>query len=151
MRLPSWKPTALIITVRSGWMINAWRPTPACSAGSRSSCRRSEPSGAHELAIRVWGRGAAQASESALASGHPLAARQGQSGHRILPQPDGDSQGAIFVWLGFAPRLLSTGIWDDIRLVVTHAAYIEDLWVLAGPMAEVLGGGERRRRDAGTF
>ena len=38
-----------------------------------------------------------------------------------------------FGW-DFAPRLLSTGIWDDIRLVVTRGAYIEDLWVQAEPM-----------------
>ena len=47
-----------------------------------------------------------------------------------------------FGW-DFAPRLLSTGIWDDIRLVVTRGAYIEDLWVQAEPVGESGGKGSR--------
>ena len=40
-----------------------------------------------------------------------------------------------FGW-DFAPRLLSAGIWDDIRLISTRGAYIEDLWVRADPLKE---------------
>ena len=50
-----------------------------------------------------------------------------------------------FGW-DFAPRLLSTGIWDDIRLVVARGAYIEDLWVQAEPVA---GAGEQGRKGDG--
>ena len=49
-----------------------------------------------------------------------------------------------FGW-DFAPRLLSTGIWDDIRLVVTRGAYIEDLWVQAEP---VIGSGGEEEKGA---
>ena len=40
-----------------------------------------------------------------------------------------------FGW-DFSPRLLSTGIWDGLRLVVARGAYIEDLWVRAEPLSE---------------
>ena len=50
-----------------------------------------------------------------------------------------------FGW-DFAPRLLSTGIWDDIRLVVTRGAYIEDLWVQAEPVIGSRGEEEKGSR-----
>ena len=56
---------------------------------------------ARELAIRVWGGGALpKLPNPPLASGHPLAGQQGQSGHRVFPRPDGDAQGAVLVRLG---------------------------------------------------
>jgi beta-mannosidase len=36
----------------------------------------------------------------------------------------------------FSPRVLSCGIWDDIRLVSCRGAYIQDMWVSAAPLEE---------------
>jgi beta-mannosidase len=100
-----------------------------------------------ELAIRVWGQGAL------LKLPNPSRRRVGWLVSKISPGteyfPDRMATPKAqfsFGW-DFAPRLLSTGIWDDIRLVLTRGAYIEDLWVQAEP---VLGrGGAEERRCGG--
>ena len=109
--------------------------------------------GAHELAIRVWGGGALprlpnppwrRAARWLVGKLNP--------GTEYFPARMATPKAQFSFGWDFAPRLLSTGIWDDIRLVVTRGAYIEDLWVQAEPLAEAhRGGGEgekRRRRRA---
>ena len=92
-------------------------------------------SGAHELAIRIWGQGALpklpnppwrQAIRWLLGKVSP--------GTEYFPDRMATLKAQFSFGWDFAPRLLSTGIWDDIRLVVTRGAYIEDLWVQAEPM-----------------
>ena len=38
-----------------------------------------------------------------------------------------------FGW-DFSPRLLTTGIWDDLRLVTARSVYAEDLWAYGEPL-----------------
>ena len=83
--------------------------------------------------------------------GPALAGRQGQTRHGVFPGPHGDPQGAVWFGWDFAPRLLSTGIWDDMRLVVARGAYIEDMWVQAEPLTEEQGSGiGEEETDAGA-
>ena len=41
-----------------------------------------------------------------------------------------------FGW-DFAPRLLSTGIWDDVRLITARGVYIEDMWTYGEPLTAI--------------
>ncbi len=91
--------------------------------------------GAHELAIRVWGAGALPRNSRArrwlgraLDTLHP--GLPNLSDRMLVPKAQ-----FSFGW-DFAPRLLSTGIWDDLRLVRMRGAYIEDLWAYGVPQAE---------------
>ncbi|HEX9116838.1 MAG TPA: glycoside hydrolase family 2 TIM barrel-domain containing protein [Anaerolineae bacterium] len=91
--------------------------------------------GPYELAIRVWGGGA-------LLKNSGARRLVGGVLDRLRPSMDHFSERMAvtkaqfsFGW-DFAPRLLSAGIWDGIRLVSTRGAYIEDLWAYAEPLAE---------------
>jgi beta-mannosidase len=105
-----------------------------------------------ELAIRVWGGGALpklpnppwrQAIRWLVSKVSP--------GTEYFPDRMATPKAQFSFGWDFAPRLLSTGIWDDIRLIITRGAYIEDLWVQAEPMLGRGGGGaERRGRGDGA-
>jgi beta-mannosidase len=95
-----------------------------------------------ELAIRVWGQGALPKLPN------PPWRRVARwlvgkisPGTEYFPDRMATPKAQFLFGWDFAPRLLSTGIWDDIRLVVTRGAYIEDLWVQAGPLTEEQGSG----------
>ena len=101
-RSPSWKPTAS--TTYSAIWLDGQRLATHAGMFSRQSIVLAAwintPGAARAGDPRLGRRRAAQAAESALASGHPLAGRQGQPGHRVLPRPDGDAQGAVLLRLG---------------------------------------------------
>ena len=104
--------------------------------------------GEHCLAIRVWGGGALPRlpNPSWRRAARWLVGKV-SPGTEYFPDRMATPKAQFSFGWDFAPRLLSTGIWDDIRLVVTRGAYIEDLWVQAEPVVES-GGGERRRGGA---
>ena len=138
-------------------MINAWQPTPACSAGSPIVLSPTlNASGAHELAIRVWGQGALpKVPNPPWRRAFRWLLGKVSPGTEYFPDRMATPKAQFSFGWDFAPRLLSTGIWDDIRLVVTRGAYIEDLWVQAGPLGrggdEERSGGASRGDDAGAF
>ncbi len=104
--------------------------------------------GPHELAIRIWGagalpRGANRPWRRAIRwlLGKVSPAAEYFPDRLLTPKAQ-----FSFGW-DFAPQVLSTGIWDEIRLVVARGAYVEDLWVEAEP---VVGEGEQRGGGAGA-
>ena len=105
---------------------------------------------ARELAIRVWGGGALpklpnppwrRAIRRLVGKVSP--------GTEYFPDRMATPKAQFSFGWDFAPRLLSTGIWDDIRLVVARGAYIEDLWVQAEPVLRREDPGRRRSEGAG--
>jgi beta-mannosidase len=91
--------------------------------------------GRHELAVRIWGGGALPRNTrsrrwlgGALTRLHPGVPYFSE--RMAVPKAQ-----FSFGW-DFAPRLLSAGIWDDLRLVFTRGAYIEDLWAYGKPLSE---------------
>lgn len=103
--------------------------------------------GEHCLAIRVWGGGVLPRlpNPSWRRAARWLVGKV-SPGTEYFPDRMATPKAQFSFGWDFAPRLLSTGIWDDIRLVVTRGAYIEDLWVQAEPVVERGGDEERRRR-----
>ena len=111
---------------------------PACSAGSPSSCRLG--SNAPGAATRSW-RSASGVGGALPKLPNPPWRRairwlvgKVSPGTEYFPDRMATPKAQFSFGWDFAPRLLSTGIWDDIRLVITRGAYIEDLWVQAEPV-----------------
>lgn len=98
---------------------------------------RLNAAGSHELAIRVWGGGALPRLPN------PPSRRMVRSllgGLGLAPEYFPDRMATpkaqfSFGW-DFSPRVLSAGIWDDIRLVRCRGAYLEDAWARAEPLSE---------------
>lgn len=92
-------------------------------------------SGPHELAIRVWGGSALprQPSPPWRKAARWLIDKMAP-GTEYFPDRMMTPKAQFSFGWDFAPRLLSTGIWDDIRLVTCRGAYIESLHVHAEPM-----------------
>ena len=93
--------------------------------------------GLHELAIRVWGAGALPRlpnprSRRAVRS---LLSRLGLATEYFPDRMATPKAQFSFGW-DFVPRLLSAGIWDDIRLVRCRGAYLADAWAWAEPLTE---------------
>ena len=96
---------------------------------------RANRPGPHEVGIRIWGAGA-------LISNSPAREALRRAFNAVLhPTQEHFSERMStakaqysFGW-DFAPRLLSTGIWDNIRVVLAHGAYIEDLWAYGDPVS----------------
>lgn len=93
--------------------------------------------GPHELAIRVWGAGALPRLRDPL----PRRALRWligrlSPGAEYFPHRMATPKAQYSFGWDFAPRVLSTGIWDDLRLVTARRAYIEDLWVHGQPLTE---------------
>lgn len=89
--------------------------------------------GPHELAIRIWGAGALprQPNPPWRRAARWLLGRV-SPGVEYFPDRLLTPKAQFSFGWDFAPRVLSTGIWDEMRLVVTRGAYIEDVWVRAG-------------------
>ena len=86
--------------------------------------------GAHELAIRVWGGGALpKVPNPPWRRAFRWLLSKVSPGIEYFPDRMATPKAQFSFGWDFAPRLLSTGIWDDIWLVITRGAYIEDLWV----------------------
>ncbi len=105
-----------------------------------------------ELAIRAWGGGALPKQPN------PPWRRvirrlvgKASPGTEYFPDRMATPKAQFSFGWDFSPRLLSTGIWDDIRLVVTRGAYIEDLWVQAEPMLGRGGSPSGERRSGGVL
>ena len=100
-----------------------------------------------ELAIRVWGGGSLpKLPNPPWRRAIRWLISKVSSGTEYFPDRMATPKAQFSFGWDFAPRLLSTGIWDEIRLVVTRGAYIEDLWVQAEPVGE-RGGDEERWRE----
>ncbi len=86
--------------------------------------------GRHELAIRIWGPSALprQPNPPWRRAIRWLAGRL-VPGIEYFPDRMLTPKAQFNFGWDFAPRLLSMGIWDEIRLVITRGAYIEELWV----------------------
>jgi beta-mannosidase len=99
---------------------------------------------ARELAIRVWGGGALPKVPNPFwrRAVRWLVGKLSPSTEYFPDRMAAPKAQFSFGW-DFAPRLLSTGIWDEIRLVITRGAYIEDLWVQAEPVI-ASGGAEEK-------
>jgi beta-mannosidase len=106
--------------------------------------------GAHELAIRVWGQGALpKAPNPPWRRAFRWLLGRVSPGTEYFPDRMATPKAQFSFGWDFAPRLLSAGIWDEIRLIVTRGVYIEDLWVQAEPM---LGrGGAEAWRSGGAW
>jgi beta-mannosidase len=93
--------------------------------------------GPHELAIRVWGGGALPRLPNPpwRRAVRWLVARL-SPGTEYFPDRMAVPKAQFGFGWDFAPRLLSAGIWDDLRLVILRGAYIEDLWAWAEPLTE---------------
>ena len=101
---------------------------------------------AQELAIRIWGQGALpRLPNPPWRRAMRWLVGQLNAGTEYFPDRMATPKSQFSFGWDFAPRLVSTGIWDAIRLVVTRGAYIEDLRVRAEP---VVGSGEQRRGGA---
>ena len=103
-----------------------------------------------ELAIRVWGQGALPRLPNPpwRRAARWLLGRL-NAGTEYFPDRMATPKAQFSFGWDFAPRLLSTGIWDEIRLIVTRGAYIEDLWVQAEPVMGSVGAGELGSGGAG--
>ncbi len=99
----------------------ARRRTRACSPGRPSLLALlGVASGPRELAIRMWGGGALPTlPDPPLRRGLRRLLRGLHVVGRVLPRPDGNPKAQFGFGWDFSPRVLSTGIWDDIRLVRT--------------------------------
>ena len=102
---------------------------------------------ARELAIRVWGGDALpKLPNPRWRQAIHWLVNKVSPGTEYFPDRMATPKAQFSFGWDFAPRLLSTGIWDDIRLVVTRGAYIEDLWVQAEP---VIGSGGEEEKGSG--
>jgi beta-mannosidase len=93
--------------------------------------------GRHELAIRVWGGGALPA----LPNPPGRRALRGlfkklSPGFEYFPDRMATPKAQFSFGWDFSPRLLSTGIWDDLRLVSARGVYIEEMWVRGEPLSD---------------
>jgi len=93
--------------------------------------------GPHELAIRVWGGGALPLLPNSLPRRkvRTLLGRLGMVTEYFPDRMATPKAQFSFGW-DFSPRVLSTGIWDDIRLVRCRGAYLADAWVFGEPLSE---------------
>ncbi len=92
--------------------------------------------GPHELAIRVWGGGALPRlpNSTSRRTMRTLLGRLGLATEYFPDRMATPKAQFSFGW-DFAPRVLSTGIWDDIRLVRCRGAYLADAWAWAEPLS----------------
>lgn len=114
------------------WLDNRRLNTHAGMFSRQVSCispELNEP-GAHELAIRVWGGAALpkQSNPPWRQAARWLIAKTAPGAEYFPDRMMTPKAQFSFGW-DFSPRLLSAGIWDDIRLVTCRSAYIEDLQV----------------------
>lgn len=101
--------------------------------------------GPHELAIRIWGGGAlSRPADSRLRRAIRRLVAALSPSTEYFPDRLATPKAQFGFGWDFAPRLLSTGVWDEIRLVTCRGAYIADLWAQAEPLPE----GWRGRRTA---
>ena len=92
--------------------------------------------GPHELAIRVWGGGALPLTPD-YPSRRVMRGLLGRLGMVTEYFPDRMATPKAqfsFGW-DFSPRVLSAGIWDDIRLVRCRRAYLAGAWAWAEPLS----------------
>lgn len=104
----------------------------------------------HELAIRIWGGGALPRQPNPIwrRAVRRLIGKFSPDTEYFPDRMTTPKAQFSFGW-DFAPRVLSAGIWDEIRLVVTRGAYIEDLWATAEPLMRNEGAEEQGREEAG--
>lgn len=96
-----------------------------------------------DLAIRIWGSDALPKLKLS-----PRERVWGSVLQRFLPltnEPYPDRYATLkcqmqFGW-DFAPRLRTSGIWDDISVVVTGSVFLEDAWIRAIPLGAADGSG----------
>ena len=93
--------------------------------------------GPHELAIRIWGGGALPLPTDSRSRRvvRGLLCRRGMATEYFPDRMATPKAQFSFGW-DFSPRVLSAGIWDDIRLVRCQRAYLADAWAWAEPLSE---------------
>ncbi len=119
-----WLDDALLAT-HTGMFARQTLPLPAFASAP----------GPHELAIRIWGgtalpRLAHPAGRRAVRGAVSVASPATE----FFPDRMATTKAQFGFGWDFAPRLLSAGIWDDIRLVHARGAHIENLWVRSEPL-----------------
>jgi beta-mannosidase len=93
--------------------------------------------GPHELAIRIWGGSSLPAlPNSPVRCALRWLFRKLSPGFEYFPNRMATPKAQFSFGWDFSPRLLSTGIWDGLRLVAARSAYIQDLWVRAEPLSD---------------
>jgi beta-mannosidase len=93
--------------------------------------------GPHELAIRIWGGGSLPASPDSLSRRVVRRLiRVLSPGFEYFPDRMATPKAQFSFGWDFSPRLLSMGVWDELRLVAARGAYLEDLWARAEPLSE---------------
>lgn len=96
-----------------------------------------QPGGAHELAIRIWGGGALPRLSTATGTRLIRGVLDRMATNvEYFPDRMATTKAQFGFGWDFSPRVLSAGIWDDIRLVRTHNAYIENLHIRPDPLTE---------------
>ncbi len=93
--------------------------------------------GKHELAVRIWGAGALPRlpDSPARRAVRRFLQKAGLTSEYFPDRMATPKAQYSFGW-DFAPRVLSTGIWDDIRLVQTRGAYLASVHVMPQPLNE---------------
>ncbi len=96
--------------------------------------RINEP-GPHELGVRIWGSGALRKGKDGLLRRgvRGFLARTGLGAEYFPDRLNVTKAQFGFGW-DFAPRVLTCGIWDDVRLVLARGAYIEDVHAVPEPL-----------------
>lgn len=94
-------------------------------------------SGKQELAVRVWGAGALPRLADSLGrrAARALVLGWGLTSEYFPERMATPKAQFSFGW-DFSPRVLSTGIWDDIRIVRCRGAYLAGVHAVAAPLAE---------------
>jgi beta-mannosidase len=97
--------------------------------------------GEQELAVRLWGgRIFAEQQPTWRRQRDHMAGRLAAVGVPLGIDLSAERMATTKAQFGFgwdfAPRLLSLGIWDDMRVVIARGAYIEDLWAYGEPLGD---------------
>lgn len=91
--------------------------------------------GPRELGVRIWGSGALRKGKDGLLRRAVRAfLRRAGLGTEYFPDRLNVTKAQFGFGWDFAPRALTCGIWDDIRIVRARGAYIEDVFAIAEPL-----------------
>ena len=94
--------------------------------------------GPHELAVRLWGGRVFD--HLRLAPKQRVlrqATKLAQMGPDLISERFATSKAQFSFGWDFAPRVLTMGIWDDVRLITARGVYIEDMWAYGEPLSAI--------------
>jgi beta-mannosidase len=91
----------------------------------------------HELGVRIAGSGVLRKGrDGLLRRGVRAFLAQAGLGAEYFPDRLNVTKAQFGFGWDFAPRVLTCGIWDDIRVVLARGAYIEDIYATPEPLNE---------------